>query len=55
MNSSYACIGIIVQIKISKPCLIKFLNEVSSRVLRRYLELGEVYDGNANEKKSDLI
>ena len=28
---------------------------VSSRILRAYLGLAEVYDGNANKKKSDLI
>ena len=28
---------------------------VSSRILRAYLRLAEVYDGNANKKKSDLI
>ena len=32
-----------------------FLNGVSSRTLRAYLGLAEVYDGNANKKKSDLI
>ena len=32
-----------------------FLNRVSSNGLRAYLGLAEVYDGNANKKKSDLI
>ena len=53
MNSS--CIGILVKSNISKRCLINFLNGVSSRTLRVYLGLAEVYDGNANKKKSDLI
>ena len=51
MNTSYACIGIIVKSNISKPCLINFLNEVSSRALRCYLGFAEVYDGNANKKR----
>ena len=51
MNSSYACIGIIVKSNISKPCLINFLNEVSSRALRGYLGLADVYDGNTNKKR----
>ena len=55
MNSSLACIGILVKSNINKKCLINFLNRVSSSVLRAYLGLAEVYDGNANKKKSDLI
>ena len=55
MNSSLACIGILVKSNISRQCLIKFLNEVSSRALRGYLGFADVYDGNANKKKSDLI
>ena len=54
MNSSLAYIGILVKSKISRRCLIN-LNGVSSRALRAYLGLAEVYDGNANKKKSDLI
>ena len=55
MNSSLVCIGLLVKSNISKHCLINFLNDVSSRALRAYLGLAEVYDGNANKKKSDLI
>ena len=55
MNSSLVCIGILVTSNISKHCLIKFLNEVSSSALRNYLGAAEVYDDNANKKKSDLI
>ena len=55
MNSSLACIGILVKSNISKQYLINFLNGVSSSALRAYLGLAEVYDGNANKKKSDLI
>ena len=55
MNSSLVCIGILVKSNISRQCLINFLNRVSSNALRAYLGLPEVYDGNANKKKSDLI
>ena len=55
MNSSLVCIGILVTSNISKHCLINFLNEVSSSALRNYLRAAEVYDDNANKKKSDLI
>ena len=55
MNSSLVCIGILVTSNISKLCLIKFLNQVSSSALRECLGAAEVYDSNANKKKSDLI
>ena len=51
MNSSLVCIGLLVKSNISNHCLINFLNDVSSRALRAYLGLAEVYDGNANKKK----
>ena len=51
MNSSLVCIGILVKSNISKHCLIKFFNEVSSIALRNYLGAAEVYDGNANKKR----
>ena len=55
MNSSFTCISIIVKSNILRTCLINFLNKVSSQSLRNYLRLANIYDGNANKKKSDLI
>ena len=55
MNSSFGCISIMVKSNIPRTCLINFLNEVSSQSLRNYLRLANIYDGNANKKKSDLI
>ena len=55
MNSSFACISILVKSKLPKNCLINDLNEVSSQFLRSYLRLSNIYDGNSNKKKSDLI
>ena len=55
MNSSFACISILVKSNINKTCLINFLNEVSTKSLRSYLKLANIYDGNSNEKRSDLI
>ena len=52
MNSSLVCVGILVKSNISRQCLINFLNEVSSRALRKYLGAAEVYDGNANIKRA---
>ena len=54
MNSSLVCTGILVKSNISKHCLIRFINDISSNALRRYLGAAEVYDGNANKTKSDL-
>ena len=36
-------------------CFINHLNEVSSQSLRSYLRLANIYDGNSNKKKIDLI
>ena len=55
MNSSFTCISILVKSNIPKNCLINFLNEVSIQSLRSYLRFANIYDGNANKKKSDLI
>ena len=52
MNSSLVCIGILVKSNISKHCLIRLLNDISSSALCRYLAAAaEVYDGNANKKR----
>ena len=55
MNSSFVCISILVKSNISRQRLINFLNKVSSQSLRYYLKLANIYDGNSNKKKSDLI
>ena len=55
MNSSLVCISILFKKNINKPSLINFLNEVSSKSLRDYLRLPNIYDGNSNKKKNDLI
>ena len=55
MNSSLVCISILLKRNINEPSLINFLNEVSSKSLRDYLRLANIYDGNSHKKKSDLI
>ena len=55
MNSSIVCISVLLKSNISRQCLTNFLNELSSRSLRYYLKLANIYDGNSNKKKSDLI
>ena len=55
MNSLFVCISILAKSKIPKNCLINHLNEVSGQSLRSYLRLANIYDGNSNKKKNDLI
>ena len=55
MNSSFVCISILVKSKLPKKNLINRLNEISSQSVRSYLRLANIYDGNSNKKKSDLI
>ena len=55
MNSSFLGVSILLKSKLPKNCLINYLSEVSSQSLRSYLRSANVYDGNSNKKKSDLI
>ena len=55
MNSSLVAISILVKSNISRQCLINFLLDVSSQSFRIYLRLANIYDGNCNKKKTDLI
>ena len=55
MNSSFTCISVLANSNMSKSCLINILNELSSKLLRSYLKLANIYDGNSNKIKSDLI
>ena len=51
MNSSFACISVLLTSNISRPWLINFLNEVSSKSLRTYLKHWDIYDGSSNKKR----
>ena len=55
MNSSFVIISILIKTKLAMNCVINHLNEVSSQSLRSYLRLANIYDGNSNKKKSDLV
>ena len=55
MNSSFVCISILIKSKLAMNCVINHLNEVSSQSLRSYLRLANIYDGNSNKTKSDLV
>ena len=55
MNSSFVGISILVKSRISEKFLINILMNMSSHSLRSYLKLANVYDGNSNKKKTNLI
>ena len=55
MNSNFAVISTLVKSNIGERCLINFLTNVSSKVLRDYLECANIYKGNSEKKKTDLI
>ena len=55
MNSSFSCISVLLKSNISKPCLINFLNQVSSYSLHSYLKLSNICGGISNKKRSDLM
>ena len=55
MNSSLAAISTLVKSNIGKRCLIKILMNISTSSLRGYLKLADIYDGNSNKKKTDLV
>ena len=48
-------ISILVKSNLSDKCLIKALYSIDCKVLCNYLGLAEIYDGNNNKSKSDLI
>ena len=55
MNSSFVAISILMNSSLSKKCLINILMNMSSEALRGYLELENIYKGNLQKKKTNLI
>ena len=55
MNSSFVGMSILVKSRISEKFLINILMNMLSHSLRSYLKLANIYDGNSNKKKTDLI
>ena len=55
MNSNFAVISTLVKSNIGERCLINFLTNVSSKALRDYLECANIYKGNSEKNKTDLI
>ena len=55
MNSSFVAISVLVKCNLSDRCLINTSMNISSQSLRAYLKLANIYDGNSNKKKTDLV
>ena len=55
MNTSFVAISTPVKSNLGERCLINALMNISSQSLRAYLRLANVYDGNSNKKKADLV
>ena len=55
MNAGLVMISILVKSNLSDKCLINALYSIDAKVLRYYLGIAEIYDGNSNKSKSDLI
>lgn len=55
MNSSFVMISILLKGNLSERCLVNSLMYVSSNSLRNYLKSANIYDGNSNKRKTDLI
>ena len=55
MNSSFVAISILMNSSLSKKCLINILMNMSSEALQGYLELENIYKGNLQKKKTNLI
>ena len=55
MNAGFVMISILVKNKLSEKCLINALYSIDAKVLRCYLDMAEIYDGNSSKSNSDLI
>ena len=55
MNSVFAVISTLIKSNIEKKCLTNFLMNVSTKVLKDYLECPSIYKGTSPKKKNDLI
>ena len=55
MNSSFVAISTLVKSNLGERCLINALMNISVQSLGAYLKLADIYDGNSNKKKTDLV
>ena len=55
INSSLVAISTLVKSNIGERPLINTLMNISTSSLRGHLKLADIYDGNSNKKKTDLL
>ena len=55
MNTGFVMISKLVKSNLSDKCLINVLYSIDAKLLRYCLRMVEIYDGNSNKIKSDLI
>ena len=55
MNSSFASICVLMKSNLGERCLINTLMNMTSQALRFYLKHANIYDGNSNKKKTELV
>ena len=55
MNSAFVMISIVMKSNWNERCLVNALMDINNEGLRTYLRLANIYDGNSNKRKSDLI
>ena len=55
MNSTVVMISILLKSNLSDRCFVYALMCINNEGLRDYLRLANIYDGNSNKRKSDLI
>ena len=55
MNSSFVSICVLMKSNLGERCIINTLMNMSSQAWRFYLKYANIYDGNSNKKKADLV
>ena len=55
MNAGFAMISILVKSNLSDKCLINALYRIDTKILRYYLGMAKIYDGNKSKSNRDLI
>ena len=54
MNAGFAMISILVKSNLSDKCLINALYRIDTKILRYYLGMAKIYDGNKSKSNRDL-
>ena len=55
MNSFFVAISTLVKSNIGEQCLINILMNISTQLLRDYLECTNIYKGKTSKKKTGLV